>query len=71
MLAVVSQVVGWLLIATALPRVPALETSILLVGQPVCTVIWGVLFFGERLSSVQWAGTFVVLAGILVVSRAP
>ena len=35
MLALVSQVFGWMLIATALPRLPAVETSVLLLGQPV------------------------------------
>lgn len=64
LLALVSQVVGWLLIATALPRLPALETSILLLGQPVFAVIWGVLLFSERLSPLQWAGTCIVLGGV-------
>ena len=63
-LAVVAQVVGWLLIATALPRLRALETSILLLGQPVFALIWGVLVFGERLSPLQWAGAAVVLGGV-------
>lgn len=64
LLALVSQVIGWLLIATALARLPALETSVMLLGQPVLAVIWGVLFFDERLSPLQWAGTAVVLAGV-------
>ena len=64
LLALVSQVVGWLLIATAMPRLRPLETSILLLGQPVVTIFWGVLFFGERLSALQWIGTAVVLSGV-------
>ena len=36
----------------------------LLLGQPVVTVIWGVVIFGERLSLVQWAGSAIVLAGV-------
>jgi drug/metabolite transporter (DMT)-like permease len=68
LLALVSQVVGWLLIATALPRLPAIETSILLLGQPVCAVIWGVLLFSERLSPIQWAGTAIVVGGVAVQS---
>jgi len=27
-------------------------------------VIWGVLFFSERLSALQWIGSAIVLAGI-------
>ncbi len=69
LLALVSQALGWWLIATALPTLPALETSVLLLGQPVFAVIWGVLIFAERLSPLQWAGTIVVLGGVLVVGR--
>jgi drug/metabolite transporter (DMT)-like permease len=68
LLAVVSQVIGWLLIAPALPRLPALETSILLLVQPVFALMWGVLFFTERLSPLQWIGAALVLAGVASVS---
>ena len=64
LLALVSQVVGWLLIARAMPRLPAVETSILLLGQPVITVIWGRVWFAERLSPLQWAGCVLVLLGV-------
>lgn len=63
-----SQVVGWLLIAYALPRLPALETSILLLLQPMATVLWGLLIFGEDLSSLQWLGVLLVLAGVALPS---
>jgi drug/metabolite transporter (DMT)-like permease len=68
LLAVGSQVIGWLLIGTALPRLPAIETSVLLLGQPVFAVIWGVLLFGEHLSTLQWAGSAIVLAGVAALS---
>jgi len=67
-LALVSQVMGWLFIATALPRLPAVETSVLLLIQPVFAIAWGVMFFAERLSSVQWLGSAIVLAGVTVLS---
>ena len=67
MLAVGSQVIGWMLIAAALPNLPAVETSMLLLGQPVCAVMWGVLIFGERLSPLQWTGAAIVLAGVVTV----
>ena len=63
-LALGSQVAGWLLIAYALPRLPAVETSILLLLQPMASVIWGYLLFAEALSAVQWAGVAVLLAGV-------
>jgi drug/metabolite transporter (DMT)-like permease len=68
-LAVVSQVVGWLLIATALPRLPALETSFLLMVQPVLALVWGVLFFSEQLSAIQWTGAVLILAGVTTATR--
>ncbi|OHE89149.1 MAG: hypothetical protein A3G75_08450 [Verrucomicrobia bacterium RIFCSPLOWO2_12_FULL_64_8] len=67
-LALVSQVMGWLFIATALPRLPAVETSVLLLVQPVFAIAWGVMFFAERLSSLQWMGSAIVLAGVAVLS---
>ncbi len=63
-LAVVAQVAGWLLIATALPRLPALDTSVILLAQPMMTVFWAMLIFGEVLSLVQWTGVALVLGGI-------
>jgi drug/metabolite transporter (DMT)-like permease len=68
MLAIGSQVIGWLLIGVAMPKLPVVETSVLLLGQPVFTVIWGVLLFDERLSLLQWAGSAIVLAGVAVMS---
>jgi drug/metabolite transporter (DMT)-like permease len=68
LLAIGSQVIGWLLIGKALPKLPVVETSVLLLGQPVFTVIWGVLWFDERLSALQWLGSAIVLAGVGVLS---
>jgi drug/metabolite transporter (DMT)-like permease len=63
-LAVSSQVVGWQLIAAALPRLPALETSVSLLLQPVLATVWGRLIFDERLSSLQGLGIALVLGGV-------
>ena len=68
LLALGSQVIGWLLIGVALPKLPVVEPSVLLLGQPVFAVIWGVLVFSERLSLLQWAGSAIVLAGVAVLS---
>ena len=70
LLALTAQVIGWLLIASALPRLPAVETSVLLMAQPVFAFIWGWLFFGERLSTLQWTGSGIVLVGVVTLSLA-
>lgn len=67
-LAIVGQVVGWLLIVSALAQLPALDTSILLLVQPVFALLWGRSIFAEQLSPVQWAGTLLVLAGVAAIS---
>jgi drug/metabolite transporter (DMT)-like permease len=63
-LAMVAQVGGWLLIAAALPRIPALETSVMLLLQPMATVLWASLIFAEDLSALQWTGVALVLGGV-------
>ena len=63
-LAVICQSAGWLLIGIALPRLPALETSVMLLAQPLGTVVWGRLVFAERFSPVQAAGMLLMLGGI-------
>ena len=42
----------------------SIETSILLLGQPIFTVLWGVLLFDERLSILQWLGSAIVSPGV-------
>jgi drug/metabolite transporter (DMT)-like permease len=64
LLALTSQVLGWLLISVSLPRLPAALTSVLLLVQPVGAVILAVLILGEDPSALQLAGVAVVLAGI-------
>jgi drug/metabolite transporter (DMT)-like permease len=67
-LALLPQTLGWWLILTVLPRLPALETSVMLLLQPVLTVVWGWTLFAEHLSALQWAGVVLVLAGIAQMS---
>jgi drug/metabolite transporter (DMT)-like permease len=66
LLALSSQVVGWLLISTSLPRLPAALTSVLLTVQPVGSVILGVIIFSEAPSAIQMAGVACIFSGILV-----
>ena len=64
LLALTSQVLGWLLISVSLPRLPAALTSVLLLVQPVGAVALAVLILDEQPSALQLAGVAVVLAGI-------
>ena len=68
-LALTSQVLGWLLIAIALPRLPASLTSIVLTVQPVGSVLLGIVLLGEDPAPLQLAGVVVIVAGIVVATR--
>lgn len=63
-LALGAQVCGWLLIGYALPRLPAVETATIILLQPMLTMIWGALIFGERPSVIQLTGALLVLVGV-------
>jgi drug/metabolite transporter (DMT)-like permease len=65
-LALTSQVVGWLLISAALPRVPAALTSVVITLQPVCSVVLAMILLDEEPSALQLVGIGVVVAGILL-----
>jgi drug/metabolite transporter (DMT)-like permease len=65
LLALSSQVLGWLLISTSLPRLPAVTTSILLTFQPVCSVLFAALIVDESPSELQLAGAACILAGLV------
>jgi drug/metabolite transporter (DMT)-like permease len=64
LLALSSQVLGWLLISVSLPRLPAVITSIVLMLQPMTTVLLGAVLLSERPSAIQLSGVLVVLAGV-------
>lgn len=63
-LGIVAQVGGWLLIGSALPRLPALETSVMMLVQPIGTMMWGSLLFAESVSWLQIGGVGLLLAGL-------
>jgi drug/metabolite transporter (DMT)-like permease len=71
LLAISSQVLGWLLISVSLPRLPAVLTSIVLMLQPVSTVFLGALLLSEAPSAVQLAGVAIVIAGVAVATVRP
>ncbi len=64
-LALTSQVLGWLLITTSLPRLPAALTSLLLTVQPVGSVALAAVIFGESPSALQLLGVILILTALL------
>lgn len=68
LLALSSQVLGWLLISITLPRLPAALTSVLLTFQPVLTVLFAWAILDESPSALQLGGAALVLCGLLIVS---
>jgi drug/metabolite transporter (DMT)-like permease len=68
-LALSSQVFGWLLITTSLPRLPAATTSLLLMIQPVGSLFLGALILSERPSGFQLGGVLLVLGAVVFATR--
>lgn len=68
-LALTSQVIGWMFIGTSLPRLPAAQTSLLLTLQPVGSVALAALILAESPSPLQLVGVGAVLVGLLAVVR--
>jgi drug/metabolite transporter (DMT)-like permease len=66
LLGVTSQSIGYLCISLALPRLPAVVTSIILLVQPPLTVLLSVMLLDERPSVAQLAGVALVIGGIAV-----
>jgi len=63
---VTSQSLGYLLISLSLPRLPAVLTSIILLTQPVTTVVLAMILLAETPSVAQVAGVALVVGGIAV-----
>jgi drug/metabolite transporter (DMT)-like permease len=63
-LALMSQVVGWLLITHSLPRIPAAVAGLILLLQPALAFVWDVLFFNRATTTLAWAGVALALAAI-------
>jgi drug/metabolite transporter (DMT)-like permease len=70
LLALTSQVLGWLLITASLTRLPAALTAVTLTLQPVATVIFSAIILGESPSPWQVVGVVVILGAVLVASSA-
>ena len=69
LLALLSQTVGWLLITSSLPMLPAAISSLLLLLQPAATMVLADVILGERPTLVQVAGALLVCLGVLFAAR--
>ena len=70
LLALTSQVIGWLLITVSMPQLAAGMIGALLLIQPTGSVALSYAFLGERPSALQLLGVVLVLTGVVVaVSR--
>jgi drug/metabolite transporter (DMT)-like permease len=70
-LALTSQVVGWMLISTSLPRLPAAITSVLLTIQPVGSVLLAIVIFSEAPTALQLAGGAAIVSGLILTTGKP
>lgn len=61
---VTSQSIGYLIISVALPRLPAALISVILLAQPVATVVLARVLLAETPSIAQVAGVALVIGGI-------
>ncbi len=68
LLALSSQVLGWMLITVSLPRIPVALTSVTLTIQPIGSVLLGVLLLSEDPSTLQLIGGACILAGLVSVA---
>jgi len=66
LLALTSQVIGWLLITVSMPRLAAGMIGALLLVQPAGSVALSYVILGERPSALQLVGVVLVLTGVLV-----
>jgi drug/metabolite transporter (DMT)-like permease len=66
LLALTSQVIGWLLITVSMPRLAAGMIGALLLIQPAGSVALSYVILGERPSALQLLGVVLILAGVVV-----
>ena len=60
------QVLGWVLIASAMPQLPASLVGLLLLLQPALSFVLDVILFARPTSAVDWLGLALSLVGIFI-----
>ncbi len=67
-MAIISTVIPSYLVASSLNRLGAKNTAIIASIGPVSTILQAYYFLDEKVSLLQWLGTLLILAGILMIS---
>jgi len=65
-LAFFGQVLGWVLIASAMPQLPASLVGLLLLLQPALSFVLDVILFARPTSGLDWLGLALSLVGIFI-----
>jgi drug/metabolite transporter (DMT)-like permease len=60
------QVLGWVLIASAMPQLPASLVGLLLLLQPALSFVLDVILFARPTSAMDWLGLALSLIGIFI-----
>ena len=60
------QVLGWVLIASAMPQLPASLVGLLLLLQPALSFVLDVILFARPTSGLDWLGLALSLVGIFI-----
>lgn len=68
-IAIISSLIAMILFLRGLQKVQSAEVSILSTSEPVTAVIVASFFLGERLSSLQISGGFLVLASLVLLAK--
>ncbi|HKJ64750.1 MAG TPA: DMT family transporter, partial [Desulfopila sp.] len=61
-----SQCLGWLLIASSLPKTDTSRAGLILLLQPALSFVWDVVFFQRPTALVNWVGVVVTLSAIYI-----
>lgn len=69
-LGLLSQTVGWSLIADGMPRLRASLTGLVLLFQPLLAFLWDVLLFDRRTTVFNWTGVTITLLALYLGMRA-
>lgn len=70
-LALVGQVLGWILLLRAMPHLPASMIGLLLLLQPALSFVFDVILFDRPTRALDWVGVGLSLVGIFIGSYRP
>jgi drug/metabolite transporter (DMT)-like permease len=67
--AICGQVLGWLLVARATPKLDSQSASVLLLLTPIGSLVLAALILGQGATGLQLAGSLVILGCAVIVTR--